>query len=312
MKVFVAGASGAIGRRLVPQLVDAGHQVVGMTRSRDKTSMLSDLGAEPVVCDVYVRDRLAEVLGQAQPDAVVNELTDLPQHLNPRKLKDYYAVNNRVREEGTDNLLHACRQASVERLVVQSAAYWYSPRGSNGAPVDEEQPLYTDAPEPIGSAVGTMQRVEEMVRGSGINAVILRYGLLYGPGTWYDAEGDVGQQMRKRMYPIIGKGQGIFSFVHVDDAAKATVEALTANPGVYNVVDDEPAPMAEWVPCFAEAMGAKKPIRAPRPMAVLAAGKAPVQWMENMPGADNSRAKRELGWEPEYHSWRRGFYDVMR
>ncbi|HEV2057824.1 MAG TPA: NAD(P)-dependent oxidoreductase [Solirubrobacteraceae bacterium] len=220
--------------------------------------------------------------------------------------------NNRVRKAGTQNLLLASREAGVKRFIQQSSAYWYSPSIANGRPVREEHPLYTEAPGPIGPAVKTMQEVEEMVRDSGMEAVILRYGMFYGPGTWYDAAGDVEQQMRKRMYPIIGKGEGVFSFVHIDDAADATVKALTATPGTYNVVDDEPATMAEWMPVFAEALRAKKPMKAPRPMAILAAGKAPVQWMESLKGADNSRAKRGLGWQPQYRTWRHGFYEALR
>jgi 2-alkyl-3-oxoalkanoate reductase len=312
MKVFVAGASGAIGRRLVPKLIDAGHEVVGMTRSEANAEALRAVGASAVVCDVYDVDRVKRVVQQTKPDAIVNQLTDLPQSLKPRKLKEYYSANNKVRQVGTENLLVAARAAGVKRFVLQSSAYWYSPATANGHPVGENHPFYLDAPEPIGTAVKTMEHVERMVRHSGLEAVILRYGMFYGPGTWYDADGDVGQQMRKRMYPIVGKGQGVFSFVHVDDAVDATVKALTAKPGTYNVVDDEPAPMAEWMPVFAEALKAKKPMKAPRPMAILAAGKAPVQWMENLKGADNSRAKRELGWQPEYATWRRGFYEVLR
>jgi nucleoside-diphosphate-sugar epimerase len=207
MKVFLAGATGAIGRRLVPQLVEAGHEVTAMTRSKEKLGMLYDLGAEAVACDVYNAGRLGSVVARAEPDAVINELTDLPQSLNPRRLKEYYAANNRVRREGTANLLSAARGAGVRRFLVQGAAYWYAPTG--GPVKTEEAPLYLDAPSPIGPAVETIKEVEEAVlTADGIEGIVLRYGMFYGPGTWYAKDGDIGRQVRKRRYPMIGHGEG--------------------------------------------------------------------------------------------------------
>ena len=197
MKVFLAGASGAIGRRLVPQLIEAGHQVTAITRSKEKLSELYDLGAEPVLCDVFDAGRLGSVVAQAEPDAVINQLTDLPQSLNPRKLGEYYAANNRVRREGTRNLLDAARGAGVRRFLVQGAAYWYA---QTGGPVKtEEAPLYLEAPAPIGPAVETIKEVEDAVLSAdGIEGIVLRYGMFYGPGTWYAKDGDIGRQVRKR------------------------------------------------------------------------------------------------------------------
>jgi nucleoside-diphosphate-sugar epimerase len=311
MKVFLAGATGAIGRRLVPQLVEAGHEVTAMTRSKEKLGMLYDLGAEPVLCDVFDAGRLGSVVARAEPDAVINELTDLPQSLNPRRLKEYYAANNRVRREGTANLLSAARGAGVRRFLVQGAAYWYAPTG--GPVKTEEAPLYLDAPSPIGPAVETIKEVEEAVlTADGIEGIVLRYGMFYGPGTWYAKDGDVGRQVRKRRYPMIGHGEGTYSFIHVDDAASATAAALeSARPGVYNVVDDEPVSAAEWMPVYVEALGAKRPPRVPAFVARLIAGDALVTWMLGLRGASNEKIKEELGWYPKYESWRQGFLEDL-
>ena len=309
MKVFLAGATGAIGRRLVPQLVEAGHEVTAMTRSEEKLGNLYDLGAEPVLCDVFDAGRLGPVVARAEPDAVINELTDLPHSLNPRRLKEYYAANNRVRREGTRNLLDAARGAGVRRFLVQGAAFWYAPTGGPVKP--EEAPLYLDAPAPVGPAVEAIKEVEDAVLSvDGIEGVVLRYGMFYGPRTWYAKDGDVGRQVMKRRYPMIGHGEGVYSFIHVDDAASATVAALErAKPGIYNVVDDEPATAAEWMPVYAEALGAKRPLRVPAFLARVIAGDALVTWMLGLRGASNEKIKRELGWRPRYESWRRGFFE---
>ena len=311
MRVFVAGATGAIGKRLVPQLVEAGHEVTAITRREENLAGLYEMGAEPVLCDVFDAGKLGSVLAQAEPDAVINELTDLPQSLNPRRLKEYYAANNRVRREGTRNLLSAARGAGVRRFLVQGSAYWYAPTG--GAVKTEEASLYLDAPSPIGQAVQTIKDVEEAVLSAeGIEGIVLRYGMFYGPGTWYAKDGDVGKQVRKRRYPMIGNGEGTYSFIHVDDAASATVAALErARPGVYNVVDDEPATAVEWMPLYAEALGAKRPPRVPAFLARLIAGDALVGWMNGLRGASNEKIKSELGWHPRYASWRQGFFEDL-
>ena len=311
MRVFLAGATGAIGRQLVPQLVEAGHEVTAITRSEDKLGMLGDLGAEAVLCDVFDAGRLGTIVAQAEPNAVINQLTDLPQSLNPRKLGEYYAANNRVRQEGTRNLLSAALGAGVRRFLVQGSAYWYAPTG--GSVKTEEASLYLDAPAPIGPAVETIKEVEDAVLSANeIEGVVLRYGMFYGPGTWYAKDGDVGRQVRKRRYPMIGKGEGTYSFIHVGDAAAATVAALErARPGVYNVVDDDPATAAEWLTVYAEALGAKRPPRVPAFVARLIVGKALVEWMLGLRGASNEKIKRELGWSPRYESWRRGFFEGL-
>jgi nucleoside-diphosphate-sugar epimerase len=302
VRVFVAGATGVIGRPLVSQLIEAGHEVTAITRSEEKLGELYELGAEPVLCDVFDAGRLGSVVAQAEPDAVINELTDLPQSLNPRKLGEYYAANNRVRREGTANLLDAARGSGrVRRFLVQGAAYWYAQTG--GAVKTEEAPLYLDAPPPVGPAVQTIKFVEDVVLSAeGLEGLVLRYGFFYGPGTWYAKDGDVSQQVRKRRYPMIGRGEGTYSFIHVDDAASATVAALEgARPGVYNVVDDEPATAAEWMPP-----------RVPAFVARLIAGDALVKWTLGLRGASNQKIKAELGWSPRYASWRDGFVDLAR
>jgi nucleoside-diphosphate-sugar epimerase len=229
--------------------------------------------------------------------------------LNPRKLGEYYAANNRVRREGTRNLLSAAHGAGVRRFLAQGSAYWYAPTG--GPVKREEALLYLDAPAPIGPAVETIKEVEDAVLSAdGLEGVVLRYGMFYGPGTWYAKDGDVGRRARKRRYPMIGNGEGTYSFIHVDDAASATVATLEeARPGVYNVVDDDPATAAEWMPVYAEALGTKRPPRVPAFVARLIAGRALVEWSLGLRGASNEKIKEETGWRPQYESWRQGFFE---
>ncbi|HEX2050868.1 MAG TPA: NAD(P)-dependent oxidoreductase [Actinomycetota bacterium] len=305
MRVLVAGGTGAIGRRLVPELVHGGHEVTVLGRSSERLRAAARAGADAVECDVLDSDAVVRAVGDAAPDAIVNVLTRLPERLKPRRLADVYARNDEVRRVGGDNLLRAARASGVARVVVQSAAYWYAP-GAPG-PRTEDDPFFVDAPEPIGTAVRTMQAAERAALQSGLEVVILRYGMFYGPGTWYSADGDVGRQVRARAFPLVGSGDGVFSFVHVDDAARATALAVTGPAGVYNVVDDDPARVAEWLPAFADALGARPPRRVPVWLARIAAGDAMVTWMQQVPGADNQRAREQLGWTPRYASWRDGF-----
>lgn len=311
MRVFVAGASGAIGRLLLRRLIAAGHQVTGMTRSRDRAAGIRAVGAEPVVCDVFDRDGLQAVVAQARPEAVVHELTDLPQVLgNMRKLGKYYAGNNRVRREGTVNLVAAARNAGARRFLVQSMASWYAPGGTGLK--NEQDPLYLNAPEPVGGGVRALKEMEDVVTSSGLEPVILRYGGFYGPGTWFAKGGAVWKQVLEGRYPIVGDGGGVASWIHVDDAAAATVTALDSAPtGIYNVVDDDPAPTREWLPVYAQAIGARPPRRVPVWLASLLAGRGFVQWTRTMPGASNQKIKSETSWRPFYESWRRGFLEGL-
>ena len=311
MKVFVAGGSGVIGRRLLPQLVAAGHEVAATTRDESRASALRELGATPIVCDAFDRAALEEAVRAFGPEVVMHQLTDLPQKMNPRKLAAEYEKNDRVRREGATNLLAAARAAGARRLVAQAIAFWYAPSG-DGVPHAEDDPLHVDAPEPVGKSVRNMKAVEDSILGDGaVEGVILRYGFFYGPGTWYTPDGAVGSQVLKRRYPIVGGGAGVFPFVHVDDAASATVAALTGPAGVYNVVDDDPAPMSVWLPDYAKALAAPKPLRVPAVVAKVVAGSGPVNWQDQIEGADNAKAKRELGWEPRFPSWRTGFREGL-
>jgi nucleoside-diphosphate-sugar epimerase len=311
MRVFVAGASGVIGRRLVPMLIEQGHQVTGMTRSAEHAQKLSELGAQPAVCDVYDAGDLQAQMAAAEPQIVVHELTDLPPAFNPRRLGEQLAGNNRVREEGTRNLVAAALAAGARRMVAQSIAFAYPPVGDGLK--TEDDPLFDDAPEPWRRSVQALHVLEDSVtKTEGLEGVVLRYGFFYGPGSAYDSDGYYAREVRRRRFPIIGKGGGVFSFIHVDDAAAATVAAVERGaPGIYNITDDEPAPLREWLPVYAEAVGAKSPRRVPKWIARIAAGQYMTQLATELRAASNARAKAELGWAPRYPSWRQGFREAL-
>ena len=306
MRVFMAGGTGAVGRPMIRQLRAAGHTVAAMTRSEGKASLLAELGAEPVVVDVFDRDALVAAVRAARPDAIVNQLTDLPQAMEPKHLQDIYARNNRVRRDGTANLLDAGDAAGVRLFIAQSMGTWYQPTGD--AVKSEAAPLWTNAPEPIGEAVRTVGHMENEVLARMPRGVILRYGAFYGPGTWYAADGEIAKRIQSRGFPIIGRGEGITSFIHVDDAASAAVAALaTPSSAVFNVADDEPAPAGEWIPAYAAALNAPKPWKVPVFAARLALGAAMSEWLTTMRGASNAAIKSALGWRPAYPTWRSGF-----
>jgi nucleoside-diphosphate-sugar epimerase len=310
MKVFVAGASGAVGRRMIPRLLAAGHAVVGMTRDRAKAESIKRTGADAVVCDVFDRPRLTAAVSAVSPGAIVHQLTDLPAAMNPRRLKTIYERNNRVRREGTANLIAAGRTAGVPRIVVQSMGTWYRPDdpGVQRGPAVEGDALWIDAPEPIGAAVRTVAEMEAAALGEVPVAVILRYGAFYGIGTWYGADGDVARRVRRRQLPIVGSGRGVTSFIHIDDAASAAVAALDAQTsGVFNIVDNEPAFAAAWMPAYARALGAPPPRHVPVLLARLVLGKSLTDWIRTMRGASNRAAVSALGWKPRLPSWREGF-----
>jgi 2-alkyl-3-oxoalkanoate reductase len=310
MRVFVAGASGVVGRPLVPKLVAAGHEVTGMTRSESKTEDMRRAGARAVVVDVFDVDALRAAMEEARPEVIVHELTALPDRIDFRKA-DTYAATNRVRTEETRNLIDAARTAGARRIVCQSIAFAYRMDGEGLK--TEDDPLLADAPGTFGSGVTALREMEEMVLGSdGLDGLVLRYGFFYGPGTYYADDGTSTEDVRRRRLPIVGKGSGVFSFIHVDDAADATVAAVERGaPGVYNVTDDEPAPMGEWVPVFARAAGAKPPRRVPVWLARLVAGKDVSNFAASLRGASNEKAKRELGWRPAHPSWRSGFAESL-
>jgi nucleoside-diphosphate-sugar epimerase len=304
MRVFVAGATGAIGRELIPLLVAGGHQVHGMTRSGSKRQELRELGAVPVVADALDREQVTAAVERARPDVIVHQLTAL-KTLDLRHMERTFALTNRLRTEGTDHLLAAGRAVGVKRFVAQSNATAYA---RDGAPVKaEDQGLYD--PEPVGAMAANleaMRHLEEAVLGAEwTEGIVLRYGAFYGPGTSIAADGEMVELVRKRKAPVIGDGGAVWSFIHVADAAEATLRAIeTGTRGLYNVVDDDPAPVAEWLPELAGELGAKRPMRIPRLVARLFAGPEAVVLMTEITGASNRKAKRELGWRPDHPSWR--------
>jgi nucleoside-diphosphate-sugar epimerase len=309
MKVFVAGATGAVGKRLVPLLVANGHEVVGTTRSAERAGALRKMGAEPVVVDVLDRDAVIAAVTEARPDAIVHQATALTGlGSNLRRLDRVFAPTNRLRTEGTDNLLAAARAAGVRRFVAQSFAGW--PYAREGGPVkSEEDPLDANPPKPVSATLAAIRHLESAVTGAdGIEGLALRYGGFYGPGTSLAEAGQHVELIRKRRFPIVGSGAGVWSFLHIDDAATATLAAVERGaPGVYNVVDDEPAPVSVFLPELAKAIGAKPPRHVPLWVGRIAAGEVGVIMMTEIRGASNAKAKRELGWRPRWASWREGF-----
>jgi nucleoside-diphosphate-sugar epimerase len=312
MKVFVAGATGAVGRPLVPLLLNAGHAVVGMTRSADKADAVRSAGAEPVVADALDADAVLAAVRAAEPDVVVHELTAIPSRLNIRKIGEEFALTNRLRREGTDNLVAAARAAGARRLVAQSFGGW--PYAREGGPVKtEDDPLDPDPPAAMRDILDAIRHLETTVVGAqGLEGVVLRYGPFYGPGTSLGEGGSMVEDVRRRRLPIVGKGTGVWSFVHIDDAAQATLTAIErAAPGIYNIADDEPAPVSEWLPALAAAVGAKPPRRVPAWLARLIVGPHGVAVMTESRGASNAKAKRDLGFEPRWKSWREGFAEGL-
>lgn len=309
MKIFVAGATGALGRPLVQQLTARGHEVVGMTRSGSKQDLLQDLGARPVVADALDPDAVARAVAEAEPDVIVHQLTAIGA-FNPRHMERDFAATNRLRTEGTDHLLAAGHAVGIERFVAQSFAPWVFAR--TGGPVkSEDDPLDTAPPAQVRTTLEAIKYLEQAVTGAGwTEGIALRYGGFYGPGTsiGLDPPGEQVEMVRARKFPLAGKGTGFFSFIHIEDAAAATVEAIEhGRRGVYNVVDDEPAPIADWLPELAKAVGAKPPRRVPLWLGRLAGGEVAAIMMTELRGASNTKAKRELGWKLRYPSWREGF-----
>jgi nucleoside-diphosphate-sugar epimerase len=309
MKVFVAGATGALGKQLVPLLVAKGHDVVGMTRTEAKTDQLRSVGAQPVVADALDTDAVGRAVGEAEPDVIVHQLTAIPPKINMRHFEREFALTNRLRTEGTDNLLSAGRAVGVRRFVAQSNAGLYA---RTGGPIKrEDAPLDDDPPPEMERGLAALRHLEAAVTGARwTEGLVLRYGWFYGPGTSI-ALAPLGSQIeliRKRQLPIVGGGTGVWSFIHIEDAAAATVAAVEGGPaGIYNVVDDEPAPVSEWAPALAAAVGAKRPLRVPRWVGRLAAGEWATVAMTEIRGAANDKAKRELDWQLRYPSWRQGF-----
>jgi nucleoside-diphosphate-sugar epimerase len=308
MKVFLAGASGALGKRLIPQLIEHGHSVVGTTRSPAKASLIEQLGAEPVVVDALDRKAVLNAVVAAQPDAIVHQLTAL-NGVDFRKFEKSFELTDRLRSEGTDNLLAAAEAVGISHVVAQSYAGWPYER-TGGTVKSEQEPLDPHPAAQMRRSLGAIRHLETAVTEFG--GIVLRYGGFYGPGTGLEPEGEQLEMVRKRQFPVVGEGRGVWSFVHIDDAAAATVAALEhGKPGIYNIVDDEPAPVAEWLPYLAEVAGAKPPRHLPLWLGRLVGGEHMVVMMDESRGASNEKARRELGWEPAHHSWREGFAEAV-
>jgi 2-alkyl-3-oxoalkanoate reductase len=303
MRIFVAGAGGAIGRRLVPQLVARGHQVTASTRSSERAGRLLALGAEPVVVDGLDAAAVGEAVARAEPDAIVHQMTALAGQPDLRNFDRWFAVTNELRTAGTEHLLAAADAAGVERFVAQSYTGWSNAR-EGGTVKSEDDPL---DPQPARAQVQSMaglRFVESVVPAAALEGIVLRYGNFYGPG----ASESLVELVAKRQMPIIGDGAGVWSWIHVDDAAAATVAAVEGGRrGLYNIVDDEPAPVSDWLPYLAEVVGAKAPLHVPRWLGRLLAGEVTARWMTQARGSSNAKAKRELHWQPTWSTWRDGF-----
>ena len=312
MKILVAGASGAIGKQLVPRLVADGHEVVGTTRTEQKLPMLHELGATGVVADLLDPDQVARVVAEAEPEVIIHELTALNRPFDIKHFDRTFEETNRLRTESTDHLLAAGRAAGVKRFIAQSYAGW--PAARTGELVkSEDEPLDPAPPKNIRKTHDAIRYVEEAVTGADwTEGLVLRYGGFYGPGTSLSAEGGAQvEQIRERKFPVVGNGAGVWSFVHIEDDADATALAVThGRRGLYNIVDDEPAPVAEGLPAAASAVGAKPPRHVPLWLGRLVAGEVGAVMMTEVRGASNEKAKRELGWRPRHASWRQGFAEV--
>ena len=308
MRVFVAGASGAIGRPLIHRLAAAGHQVTGTTRSERKAESLRAAGADPVVLDAFDSAAVRDAVIAARPDVVMNQLPSLSEPLNPRRYGQWLDTTNRLRAEVTPVLVDAAREAGARRVVAQSVSFLTAPEGP--PVVDETARLWLDVPGDVRPGVEALRDMEAAVVDAG--GVVLRYGFFYGPGTSYARDGQVAGEIRRRRLPVVGGGGGLTSFVHVEDAADATVLALDHGaPGVYNIVDDAPAPAREWTPELARLLGAKPPRRIPAWLARLATSRTVATFATEMRGSSNAKARRELGWSPAHPDWRAGFAEVF-
>ena len=301
MRVLVAGASGAIGRPLLRRLRATQHEVFALTRSRDSVPALGEAGAEPVIADALDGAAVKAAVGRVRPHAVINELTALPRRYTPAEMKAAEGRDHRVKVEGNKNLVAALRDAGVRRYLLQSSGFWYA---AGAGLANESVPFISNASPAVEASARTYLELEAYASSMpGIEFVTLRYGFFYGPGTWYTREGDMGDQVRKQQVPIIGEGQGIYSFVHIDDAAAATAAALECPPGAYNIVDGNPSPQHLWLTAFARAAGAPAPPRVSEEEALRASGPDAVYYATRLRGASNEKARRELEFRPRLLEW---------
>jgi nucleoside-diphosphate-sugar epimerase len=302
MRIFLAGGTGVLGRALIPALLAADHHVVATTRTPDKQTLIRDLGAEPVVLDALDAAAVRAAVSRAAPDVIVHQLTALSTARNLRRFDRTFAVTNQLRTVGTDNLLAAAQAAGVRRFVAQSFTGWPNERRGDGLKT-ETDPLDDNPPRQQRATLAAIRYVERAVTAAPLEGVVLRYGLFYGAG----ASAELMEAIRRRRLPVIGDGRGVWSWIHVDDAASATVAALTRGSGIYNIVDDDPAPVGEMFPALAAVIGAPPPRHIPVWLARLVAGEVPVSMLTAARGSSNAKARRELEWAPRWSSWREGF-----
>lgn len=316
MRVFVAGATGAIGRPLVRLLVAASHEAIGLASSDRSLRTLRELGADGIIADALDAEAVKTALGKVRPDAVIEELTALPKRgriawrsvgtaaptaaKEDEEIKEAAARDHKVRIEGGRNVYNAARAAGTKRYIVQSTGFFYE-RGPGLA--EEADPLAINASSSIAAGAKTYTQIEERVFGDGLEGVALRYGFFYGPGTWFTEDGDIANDLRKQKYPVVGSGKGVWSWVHVEDAAAATVDALDCRPGIYNVVDDNPAEFSVWLPALARSIAAPEPPQLSEGDALPRFGQDYVYYATQLRGASNAKAKRELGFAPRALEW---------
>jgi nucleoside-diphosphate-sugar epimerase len=301
MRILIAGASGAIGRALVRRLRANQHEVFAPIQSHGSAAVLKEIGAEPVIADALDAAAVKAAVGQIRPDAVINELTSLPRHYTPAEMKAAAKRDRNLRVEGNINLLAVLRDAGVRRYLLQSSGFWYAP---GPGPADESVPLVSSASPGVEAGARTYRDLEARASATpGIEFVALRYGFFYGPGTWYTREGDMGDQVRQQQVPIIDEGQGVYSFVHIDDAAGATAAALRCPPGAYNIVDGNPSPQHVWLTAFARAAGAPAQPRVSEEEALRTSGPDAVYYATRLRGASHEKARRELGFRPRPLEW---------
>ncbi|MCU1262849.1 MAG: dTDP-4-dehydrorhamnose reductase [Bryobacterales bacterium] len=301
MRVLVAGATGAIGRPLIRGLRQRGHSVFGLARSAESTPMLTEMGAEALIGDALDGASVRTAIARVRPDAVINELTSMPRHYTPAEMKAAAERDTGIRREGNLNLLAGMLESGVRRYVLQSSGFWYAP-GPGLA--DESSPLAVDASPGVAAGSRTYVELESTAfRTSELDCVAMRYGFFYGPGTWYTNAGDMGEQVRRQQVPIIGAGQGVASFVHIEDAASATVAALECGPGAYNIVDDYPNQQSVWLPAFARACGAPEPLQITEQEALATSGADSVYYATRLRGASSKKAQHELNFRPRPLEW---------
>ncbi len=307
VRILLAGATGVIGRALLPMLLEQGHEVVAVCRSPDKLDGLRAQGAEAVALDALDPAAVREAVSAARPRAVIHQLTAIPAQINPRTVDRDFVLNDRLRSEGTANLVAAAKAAGAERFIAQSIAFAYAPGPPGTVHAERDELLSPEqAPKEFRRSAGAVADLEREVLGGG--GVVLRYGYFYGPGSAIARDGSMAAGLAHRRLPVVGSGSGVWSFIHVTDAASATVAALDLQgPAVLNVVDDEPARVGEWIPALSEALGAPRPRRVPTWLARLVAGAYGTAVMTRGQGASNAAARAELDWSPRYPSWREGF-----